>query len=306
MKIISEHKYILSTFVIFVIFGFYISSNNESYSHYVSPLEKNWYTKSLGIETAEATEKIKILVVPGHEPDFGGTEFGNIKEREMTVELGQKIKNLLENNPRYDVYITRDKTSWNETFLNYFSKDWKEIISWEKSKRKAYSDFLSSNHESRPPQIVKHNKVSDDVAIRLYGITRWANENNIDLILHIHFNDDAEHRKNVAGKYSGFAIYVPVNQFANGEESHEVAKNIMKYLSLDNGVSSLPQESTGIVDEARLIAIGANNTANPASILIEYGYIYEPRFLNDNNREFTLNNLATETYLGLDEYFKLK
>jgi N-acetylmuramoyl-L-alanine amidase len=37
------------------------------------------------------TKKVRILIVPGHEPNFGGTEFGNLKERDMTVDLANNL-----------------------------------------------------------------------------------------------------------------------------------------------------------------------------------------------------------------------
>ena len=63
--------------------------------------------------------------------------------------------------------------------------------------------------QSLPPA-VRHNSASKEASVRLYGITKWANENKIDLMMHIHFNDDANHSKNIAGKYSGFALYIPI------------------------------------------------------------------------------------------------
>ena len=34
---------------------------------------------------ASGNKKVKILIVPGHEPIYGGAEFGALKERDMNV-----------------------------------------------------------------------------------------------------------------------------------------------------------------------------------------------------------------------------
>ncbi|MCX6716186.1 MAG: hypothetical protein NT077_04210 [Candidatus Taylorbacteria bacterium] len=42
----------------------------------VEQLKSNYMMASI-----PGQEKVRILVVPGHEPDFGGTEFGSLDER---------------------------------------------------------------------------------------------------------------------------------------------------------------------------------------------------------------------------------
>ena len=49
--------------------------------------------------------------------------------------------------------------------------------------------------------------------------------------------------------------------------------------------------------------MGAYNTLDAAAALIEYGYIYEQRFLNNAVREATLKELAFQTYQGLNRFF---
>jgi len=31
--------------------------------------------------------------------------------------------------------------------------------------------------------------VTEDIALRLYGFNKWADENKVDAMVHIHFND---------------------------------------------------------------------------------------------------------------------
>jgi hypothetical protein len=48
-----------------------------------------------------------------------------------------------------------------------------------------------------------------------------------------------------------------------------------------------------------LIAIGANESLEAGSILIEYGYIYEPVFLDPATRDTSLDYFAYATYSGI-------
>jgi N-acetylmuramoyl-L-alanine amidase len=69
-----------------------------------------------------ATKKVRILIVPGHEPNYGGAEYGYLKEREMTVELSKYLADFLKNNGRYEVTVARDEKDWNPIFLYVFYK----------------------------------------------------------------------------------------------------------------------------------------------------------------------------------------
>lgn len=68
-------------------------------------------------------------------------------------------------------------------------------------------------------------------------------------------------------------------------------------------VSNLPSEDEGVVESQELIAIGSANTVDAASMLIEYGYIYEPQFRVESVRSMAVKELAFQTYLGLSDFF---
>jgi hypothetical protein len=85
-----------------------------------------------------------------------------------------------------------------------------------------------------------------------------------------------------------------------------VADTIFKRLSRYTPVSDLLGESGGIIDEPELIAIGSNNTADSASLLIEYSYIYEPQFQERELRSAVIHDLAFQTYLGVHDFFDPK
>ncbi len=264
-------------------------------------------------EHAEPT-KVHILLVPGHEPNFGGAEFtskkyGTLKERVMNNELAKNLYGLLQDDPHYDVTITRNNESWYPEFENYFKYNWSAIMQWQNDSHREMKHLVSIG-STTALQIVAtsapvfHNTAPTNVAYRLYGITKWSNENNIDMVLHIHFNDDTKHKNGVPGKHSGFAIYVPAGQFGNSTTTKALANALFRRLKMNNVVSDLPGESSGIVDESQLIAIGANNTADAASMLIEYGYIYESQFIDPASRSLAVKKLAEQTYLGLKDFFQ--
>lgn len=249
------------------------------------------------------SHKVKILLVPGHEPGYGGAEYSDLFERDMVVDLALHLRNLIKSNDRYEVYITRDKDLWTPTFGSYFDKNLNEIISWVNN-HKIESDRLSRLGDFHPvtPKVL-HNSAPKNVALKLYGISKWANENDMDIIIHIHFNDHPGHSKNSPGKYTGFAIYVPEDQYSNSSSTQTLASSIFDRLAKFNAVSNFPGERGGIVETQDLIAIGAYNSVDAASMLIEYGYIYEPQFNNKEIYDITMKDLAFQTYLGLQDFF---
>ena len=248
-------------------------------------------------------KKIRVLIVPGHEPNYGGTNFGNLYERDMNVELAKNLVEFLKNNGHYDVMIARDENNWNPTLLDYFKNNWDAIIAYYKDNKQEVLHSVATGQTTKPVAAVAHNSAPVDVALRLYGINKWESENDVDIVIHVHFNDYPRSDTSVPGKYSGFAMYVPEKEYANSSTTNAVAETIFKRLAKYNAVSNLPAEDAGIVQEPDLIAIGAYNTTNSASMLIEYGYIYEPQFTNPAVRPTTLKDMAFQTYLGLQDFF---
>lgn len=269
---------------------------------------KPWFAATTSATSTPAEPKVHILIVPGHEPNFGGAEFslgsgGRLRERDMAVALAQNLQTFVKNNPRYEVSVTRDDVAWTPDFSDYFKDNWNDIIDWQKSSHEEVRHLIAIGSTTAPTSTVFHNTAPTNVALRLYGITKWANEHTVDIVIHIHFNDYPDHRVSVAGKHSGLAIYVPTYQFSNSSTTRVIAETIFQRLAKYNPVSNLPGESSGIIDEPELIAIGANNTSDAASMLIEYGYIYEPQFTNPQTRDLALKDLAFQTYLGLQDFF---
>lgn len=252
------------------------------------------------------TKKIKILIVPGHDDEYWGTEFRNTREADVVVAIGQQLYTLLSRDPRFEVIITRTQQGYTKTFSDYFTNN-----------RQAITDFLNTKIAEAQQKIqtgqtkvvdgVAHNKAGPEVAIRLYGINKWANENDVDIALHLHINDHGGRRYNVVGDYDGMTIYVPESQYGNANLSKEIAWPLFEELNKIISTSTLPTEDAGVAEDQELIALGASHTLNQtASLLIEYGYIYEPQWLDVNIRELAAQDFGFRTYLGLYRFFGLR
>ncbi len=247
--------------------------------------------------------KVRILIVPGHEPTEGGTSFDVAKERDIVVLLAKELKTFLEKNNRYEVFVTRDEKGWTPEFFEYFEKNWEEIIAWQDSRKKEVRRLIELGEFERSIPLVEHITAPTDMAMRLYGINKWSSENDMDIVIHVHLNDYVRSNRLEAGVHSGFAIYVPESQYYNSTTTSVLAKTILKRLSKYNPVSNLPGERGGIIEDQELIAVGSYNTSDAASMLIEYGYIYEPQFVNPETRGLAVKDLAYQTYIGLLDFF---
>lgn len=255
-------------------------------------------------ETASSTKKkLNVLIVPGHEPNFGGTEFLDIYERDLNADLALYLAQYLVEDGHYEVAMTRGTDGWNPYLENYFTSNEEEIKTFVRSQKTEMLRLVGEGRITTMSDPLPHNDAPRDVALRLYGINKWANEHNVDIIIHVHFNDSGPRRERSPGEYNGFTIYTPERQYSNSLASMDIAKHVFKRLSKMFPVSNLPGEDAGVVEDQELIAIGSSNTVDAASLLVEYGYIYEPQFRVPSVRVMVLKELAFQTYLGLSDFF---
>ncbi len=247
--------------------------------------------------------KLRILLVPGHDNEYWGTQFQDVKEADMTLALSLELGRLLSQDSEFDVNVTRTEIGYTSLFSSYFSQQQRQILAFADEKKKIMSGLVSAGLVSKENNGVFHNKAVSPVVLRLYGVNKWANENRVDLVVHIHFNDYPRRKKAYPGDYSGFSIYVPERQYSNARASKAVADSVSKQLQTYYPESNMPKEDAGVVEDQDLIAIGAFNTLDSAAILIEYGYIYEPQFLEKNIRGKIISELALQTYIGIHNFF---
>lgn len=255
------------------------------------------------IPVEETIEKTRILIVPGHDKYDYGAEYRDLREEEINLELSQKIQNLLSQNKEFEVYLTRNSDGYTNDFAKYFDEQRDDITKFIDEHKNETSSLIESGLYE-PVQVVKHNQTSEEVAIKLYGINKWVNENDIDLVVHVHFNDYPRKNRDSEGKYTGFSLYIPSDNLSGNKESKELAESLEKNLSKFFDGSTLPIEKSIIIENSDLIAIGSNSTIKTSTpILIEYGYLYEEKFYNEEKREESLNRAAEQTYLAIDDIF---
>lgn len=244
----------------------------------------------------EEIEKYKILVVPGHDEKDYGAKFNDLKEEEINLDLSNIIYNLFDKDENFDVYITRNENGYTTEFEEYFENQKTEIQDFIYQNKKTTQEKFK-NGEFEPVRVVEHNRATEDVAFKLYGINKWLNENEIDLVVHVHFNDYPRKDMDTAGKYSGFSIYIPSNNMTGHNLSKNIAKDIRKNLGRFFSESNLPVEKDIVIENSDLIAIGSYNTIkNTSPVLVEYGYIYEDIFYDPIHRIESLNKAAYQTY----------
>lgn len=248
-------------------------------------------------------ENIKILLVPGHEPTYGGTKFGDVWERDINVELAKELKKLLDENSRYEVYISRDESNWSDWLTDLYEKRLNDVEDFIKNEKEEVVRLVNTGEIQDPQKTNYHNTAPRDVAVRLYGINMWANENDMDIVIHIHWNDYPRSSMKSAGKYNGFVIFVPNQEYSSGIATKAVADAVQKRLGKYHPESNMPREVDGVVESSELIAVGSNNSVDSVSMLIEYGYIYEPQIQDKGARRYVIQDQALQTYLGLQDFF---
>lgn len=254
-------------------------------------------------EAAAGGAKVRILIMPGHEPGYGGAQFQGFYEREFAVDIAERLAKELRTDPNLDVLVARGDQGWNDDFERYFDTQERKIRKFVDEHKKAMEKLERRGRLEENEDQAAHNTAPDDVALRLYGVTKWANENDVDLVLHVHLNDDTAHVADTRGVESGAAIYVPDSIYGNAKASRAIAEPVFERLQATNATSTSGLEQQGILEDRELIAIGAYNTAEVPSLLIEYGYIYEPRITGDGARDDVFADYAYQTALGVKDFF---
>lgn len=249
-------------------------------------------------------KKVQVLIVPGHQPDVGGTEFNGVYERDVVVDIALELARLLEQNSHYDVMVARTKTAWHPILQSYFDTHALEIDTFRQSQALQMANHILTGSILPQADQVYHNEAPSEAVLQLYGINKWASDNAYEITIHLHVNDYAGRRRVTSESYTGFAIYVPNYQYSNAAASKAIADALAVRLNAYHATSTLPKEDVGVVEDQELIAIGSNNSADSAAILVEYGYIYEPQFQDASVRSVAIAEYAFQTYLGLQDFFK--
>jgi len=256
------------------------------------------------IKKEKLVEVRRVLIVPGHEPKDGGAIYQSLKERDVVVDLANKIEKKLLQYGNIEVVMARNKSSWSMLFEEYFETNKKEIEKWIEENKQRTNESISSG-TLEEVTTVEHNSAPTETAFRLFAINKWAQNNNIDLVIHLHINDDTRRNRKVPGKHSGFSIYIPERQYVNSAGSRKFAEILKKNLSEVYDPSTLAVEKDTIIESQKLIAIGRYQTLDQTPVaLIEYGYIYEAIF-SDSKKEESLDVMSSKTVKTIATFLSL-
>lgn len=247
-------------------------------------------------------QKIKILLVAGHEPNYGGAEYKGLKERDLNLLLSEKIKEALSLNKKFEVITARDENGWNPDLEKYVKKNKTSIMTWVAGLKKQMSKLVSAKKLTKVSAKMGHAVASANTTAFLYGINKWANENKVDIAIHLHFNDNPKYKGQP--NYEGFSIYVPESQYSNATSSKVLALDLENELTKIQKISTMEEESAGVIEDQELIALGRYNSADALSVLIEYAYIYENFMQNARLRNSYIDNAAIFTAQAVNKFFE--
>ncbi len=262
-----------------------------------------------------ASQPFTILLVPGHDTDTdcnngmkcnSGASYKSIYERDLVVDLANNISTLLSQDSKYKVVIARDKKAWNPTFASYFTDKKQATLDFKNQHQVAYKLLIASGQQKVIPNTGKHTTADQKTAIELYGINKWADENKVDLIIHLHFNNATRRHVNLPGPNKGFDIFIPDKQRVNAMVSRIIAENIYKELQKKFTPETAGNNYNSLYEDQDLIALGASDTLIKPAILIEYAYIYEKDLQTSKSRKNTLEQMAEQTVAGIQDYFNRK
>ena len=248
---------------------------------------------------------LKILVVPGHSDLYPGAVYGKIREADMTRQLGAKIVAELSKDPRLSATLLRDENGYKPEFLNYYLTKTAEVDDFMNSHIKSTQKAVESG-EIKVSSQAAHNPVPDDIVNKLYAISKWAGEQGYDMVLNLHFNDNWPRALSARGPYAGYSVYVPETGLSNAVEGQALGRAIAARLENSIDKSDLPGEmretdATGVIESFKLIAIGAYNTLDIPSVVVEHSYIYEP-WLDPQFFPLATNVLARAVSSGVEDY----
>jgi len=288
-----------------IIFGFLLIESRAPKDAFFASLFYGETYVPEALHNRYGSSRLNILLVPGHTKESPGAVYHGTQEAELTVELAYYLKEFLQTNPRFHVSMLRAKNGENENwFSRYLEEREEEIKQFQTQSRVLMKYAVIKDDVTQTHSPIAHTSAADNTAFELYAVNKWANEHGIDIVLHIHFNDYPRKQNYLPGKYSGFSIYIPEKQLPNARVSKTFGESLKHVLEQSFASSDYPKEAGTVIETQELIAVGSNASRNGVSLLVEYGYIYEPQFHVNKIRSLFLKELAYQTYRGFMYHFE--
>ena len=152
-------KYFVSLFfAIFVLvaISFFAVSNFDALKNSAS-LFFAQLSSTREIREKHTTDKVKILLVPGHEEDFGGKEYRGIKERDLNVLLANHLYDLFSKDKGVAILNVKDnKGNFSKWFSDYTKENELAIKEFRNSVRANFKKAINDGFEIK--NTVTHNK----------------------------------------------------------------------------------------------------------------------------------------------------
>ena len=244
-----------------------------------------------------AVEPKHVLLVAGHTQSSKGAVFGSVTEYDQNYSLMQATYEAL-SDMGYRVTLSHRDDDYSYRFSSYFEQYKDLILDWRETQRAGYEDEYPLGVVTNDTD---HNTASTLATLQLYGINYWANQNDIDAVIHLHFNDYPGRVSGQVGKHTGFSLFTSLKTNDNFIESFRLAKEIEKNMLHHAERSTVTRESAGVL-ESELIAVGQANSLEAPAVLIESGFIYEDKFINPAKRNTVMGQYADSIARGLDAY----
>src|SRR3989338_6688405 len=92
--------------------------------------------------------KLRILVVPGHDNEFIGTQYKGVKEANMTLPLGKELARLLSEEDKFEVILSRDDNGYMPELAYYFREQKEQILDFVASKKQIMNDLETAGKVS--------------------------------------------------------------------------------------------------------------------------------------------------------------
>jgi|GEM_PF-3450684 len=257
---------------------------------------------SSSTSTEEAVEVVeapkRVLLVAGHTAQTKGAVFQDTTEYELNYNLLKKLEREMKERG-YETIVSHQGGDYTPQFLDFFAKNEERILEFRENKKNAYDRQYPQGVVTNDTD---HNHASPLGVVQLYGVNLWANENNIDAVIHLHFNDYPGRVAGKPGVHTGISVFTPLKTNNHFVESFKLGKlieeNMLKYTER----STVRNESAGVL-ESELIAVGQANSVNMPAVLIENGFVYENKFTNESQREIVFTRQANSIANGIERYF---
>src|SRR3989344_835955 len=117
---VQSYYHIMKKALFFYIFVLTLAFLPVHFSNAAEPTTPKVYPPSAAPE-ATRDRQVKILLVPGHDNEVWGAQYGNVKEARMNLAVGSRVYAILEKDKRFQVFITRDINGYTQNFAEYFT-----------------------------------------------------------------------------------------------------------------------------------------------------------------------------------------